>query len=126
MTNETSYEWRKRLMWGLLLIAVGVVILLHKFDVIEFNFRDFWHYSPLVLVIIGINKMIGFPTARDFTSGLWLLFTGLWLFAVFEHLFGLDFGNAWPIPIIFSGVVMIIEPFIKRRLASNTGAPNEK
>lgn len=124
MSTASSYHWRKQLMWGLLLIGFGVAFLLDRFDM--FDIRDLWHYWPLLLVVIGINKMIGFPTARDFTSGLWTTFIGLWLFAIFEDMFGLTFFNAWPIPIIFCGITMILEPFIKTRLAPNSELKNEK
>lgn len=111
-------------MWGLVLIGFGIAFLLDRFDMFEIS--DLWHYWPLLLVVVGINKMIGFPTARDFISGLWSAFIGLWLFTVFENMFGLTFYNAWPIPIIFAGIVMIIEPFIKDRLAPNAELRNEK
>ena len=124
MSTTSSYHWRKQLMWGLVLIGLGVAFLLDRFDL--FEVRELWHYWPLLLVVIGINRMIGYPSAKDFTSGLWSAFIGLWLFAVFENLFGLTFMNAWPIPIIFCGVTMIIEPFIKSRLAPNSELRNEK
>ena len=124
MNTESSYEWRKQLMWGLALVGVGVTIFLDKMDYIEIE--GLWHYWPLVLVVLGVNKMIGYPTAKHFSSGLWTVFMGLWLFAVFEHMFGLTFRNSWPFVIIACGVSMILEPVIKRRFASNEESDNEK
>ena len=124
MSTDTSYQWRKQLMWGLVLIGFGVAFLLDRMGM--FDISELWHYWPLLLLVIGINKMIGYPTAKDFTSGLWTTFIGLWLFAVFDNMFGLTWRNAWPIPIIFAGVVMIIEPFITRRLAPNAELQNGK
>lgn len=120
MRKDSSYEWRKQLMWGLVLVCAGVAIFLSQMG--WFDMRGMWHYWTLVMVVVGINRMIGYPTARDFTSGP---FTGLWLFAVFEDLWGLTFGNSWPIFIIACGVSMIIEPFIKRRFAQNEESNNE-
>nr|WP_229421678.1 DUF5668 domain-containing protein [Massilia aquatica] len=111
-------------MWGLLLIGFGTVVLLDRLGV--YYADGLWHYAPLVLTVMGVNKMIGFPTAKDFTMGLWMVFASLWLFAVFEHLFGLTFSNGWPVPVIFCGVTMILEPFIERRLAPGTEPSNEK
>lgn len=124
MSNKSSYEWRKQMMWGLLLIGFGTIVLLDQLGI--YHIDGIWHYAPLVLTVMGINKMIGFPTAKDFTTGLWLVFGSLWLFAVFENLFGLTFSNAWPVPVIFVGVTMILEPFIERRLAPETENSNEK
>lgn len=124
MTAESTYEWRRQLMWGLMLIALGTVFLLDRMDIIEA--RTFWHYVPLVMVVFGINKMIGYPTARHFISGLWTVFMGLWLFANFEHLFGLNFSNSWPFVIIAAGVSIVLRPVVEKRFASNEGNRHEK
>lgn len=125
MSNaSSSYEWRKQLMWGLVLVIVGVTFALDQMDVIDI--RGVWHYWPLLIVISGINKMIGYPTAKHFSSGLWMVFIGLWLFAVLDHMFGLTFRNSWPFLIIACGVSMIIEPIIKKRFPSYEEFRNEK
>jgi hypothetical protein len=117
---KDSYHWRKQLMWGLLLVGLGGVLLLDQFDMLDVY--DLWHYWPLVLVVLGINKMIGYPTARDFTSGLWTSFIGVWLFANFEHMFGMTFLNSWPYLIIAWGVSLILRPFIRERFAANAAS----
>lgn len=124
MNPESSYEWRRQLMWGLVLVCIGVTIFLDQIDVIDV--QEIWHYWPLLMVIFGINKMVGYPTAKHFSSGLWMVFTGLWLFAVLEHLFGLTLHNSWPFFIIAGGVSMIVEPLIKQRFAQNEENSHEK
>lgn len=121
---DKSYEWRRQLVWGLLLIGLGLAFLLDRMDLFEVD--ELWHYWPLILVVIGVNKMIGYPTAKHFTSGLWLVFVGIWLFATFENLFGLTFGNSWPILIIGWGITLILEPVIQKRFAANTEVSDEK
>ena len=124
MSTDKSYQWRKQLMWGLALIAFGVAIFLDQMDLVDI--RGLWHYWPLLLVIAGVNKMIGYPTAKDFTSGLWSVLIGLWIFAVFEGMAGLTWRNSWPFVIIVTGVTMILEPLIKKRFAPNEELQNEK
>ena len=124
MKPETSYEWRRQLMWGVVLICFGVGVFLDQMNVVEMG--GMWHYSPLLLVVFGINKMIGYPTAKHFTSGLWMLFMGLWIFAVFERMYGLTWSNSWPFVIIASGVTMVLEPIIKKRFAPNEELGHEK
>lgn len=111
-------------MWGLALIAFGVAIFLDQMDLVDI--RGLWHYWPLLLVIAGVNKMIGYPTAKDFTSGLWSVLIGLWIFAVFEDMYGLTWRNSWPFVIIVTGVTIILEPLIKKRFAPNEELKNEK
>ena len=86
MNIENSYAARKQVMWGLVLIAVGVIFLLDRMDLVDV--RSLWHYWPLLIVAAGINQTIGYPSAREFCSGLWTVFIGLWLFAVFEGFLG--------------------------------------
>lgn len=124
MSTDKSYEWRKQLMWGLALIALGVTIFLDQMDLVDIH--SLWHYWPLLLVIAGINKMIGYPTAKDFTSGLWSVLIGLWIFAVFEDMYGLTWRNSWPFVIIVTGITIILEPLIKKRFAPNEELKNEK
>ncbi|OON63431.1 hypothetical protein B0920_08670 [Massilia sp. KIM] len=117
MNSEESYRWRKQVVWGLIMILVGAVFLADRLGYMEAE--TLWHYWPLLLVLIGINQTIGYPTPREFGNGLWLVFIGLWLFAVFENLFGLTFRNSWPLFILVAGIKMVLDPFIARRLANH-------
>jgi len=119
MNFENSYHWRRELVRGLLLVAVGLGFFLDRMDIVETE--AWWHYAPLLLVAIGINRTIGYPSARDFISGLWTAFIGIWLFASFEGLFGLTLSNGWPVFVIIAGVTMALRPFAERRFEANQG-----
>jgi hypothetical protein len=124
VNSEKSYQLRRQLMWGLLMIGFGVMLLLEQMDILDIH--SIWHYWPLVMVVYGINKMIGYPTAKHFTSGLWTMLLGLWLFAVINNEFGMSFWNSWPVPIIACGITMVIEPLIKNRFEASEEYKNEK
>ena len=47
----------KNLFWGVVLILLGVMYLLKKFDVIWFNWRDIISLWPLLLVLWGISLL---------------------------------------------------------------------
>jgi len=116
MSSENSYRQRKQMMWGLVLILVGLVFLLDRMDVLDAS--ETWHYWPLLLVVAGINQTIGYPSAKEFTNGLWMVFVGLWLFAVFEGFLGLTFRNSWPLFILMWGLQLLLGPVIARRFPS--------
>ena len=120
MGTENSYTTRKQMMWGLVLIAVGVIFLLDRMYIVEAD--TLWHYWPLLLVVAGINQTIGYPSVRQFRNGLWTIFMGLWLFAVFEGMFGLTFRNSWPLVLLMAGTQLVLAPVIARRFPQ----PKEK
>jgi hypothetical protein len=124
MDNDDSYRWRRQLVWGLLLVAIGVAIFLDQMGIVETE--NWWHYWPLVLVVIGINRTIGYPSARDFAGGLWTALVGIWLFATFEGMFGLTFWNGWPIFVIITGFTIAIEPIVARRFKSKPEPGHEE
>lgn len=124
MDTDTSYEWRRQLVRGVLIIVVGVTLILDRMAMIELG--TVWHYWPLILVVIGMNKMVGYPTVRHFTDGLWSILIGLWLFAVVQGLFGLTWFNSWPLIIIAFGIKMVVEPLIKARFAPYRESRDEK
>ena len=44
-----------RVMWGVILLFVGIVLLLENFNVIEFYWRNVWAFWPVFLIISGVN-----------------------------------------------------------------------
>ena len=124
MGTEHSYTTRKQMMWGLVLIGLGLIFLLDRMDILDAS--SVWHYWPLLLVVVGINQTIGYPSAREFRNGLWTIFVGLWLFAVFEGLFGLTFRNSWPLFRLMAGVQLVLAPVLARRLSDTTPESKEK
>lgn len=124
MGTEQNYTTRKQIMWGLVLIGLGVIFLLDRMDILDAS--SVWHYWPLLLVVVGINQTIGYPSAREFRNGLWTIFVGLWLFAVFEGLFGLTFRNSWPLFLLMAGAQLILAPVLARRFSDATPESREK
>jgi Domain of unknown function (DUF5668) len=117
MDSRQSYQWRKQLMWGLVLVAIGVALLLDRMGRIDI--LELWEYLPLLLVVVGINRMIGYPTAEEFLSGLWWMVIGGWVFANLQHMFGMRFETSWPLLIIVWGLTLMLKPFLRRRLSGN-------
>jgi hypothetical protein len=124
MDSEASYHLRRQVLWGLLLVGLGVAFLLDQMNIVDIT--EFWHYAPLLLVVAGINQTIGYPSAAEFSKGLWNVFIGLWLFAVLEGLFGLTFKNSWPLFIIISGITMAVRPIAARRFNASRFDRNQE
>jgi hypothetical protein len=88
-----------QLIGPLMLIALGSSILIEKGTAIRVGRRD--------VDEAGVERFGG-RKRLDGGNGLWLIGIGLWMMVSQLHLFGLDYGNSWPIFIILSGVMIMI------------------
>lgn len=111
---------------GGVLMALGVAMLLDSTGAIDVRVGQL--IAPLVLIALGAAIMFekgGVVSGRRVrdengqvkmrlrrhggsNSGFWLIGIGVWMMVSQMHLFGLDYGNSWPLFIILSGVMMIL------------------
>ena len=121
MTVDTAYRWRKQLVWGILLIAVGCVMLLERADIIEIDLdiAQLWRYWPWLLVISGVTKIIPPTTPRYFLSGMWEIFFAGWWYVSFNRIWGWGFGETWPALVVAAGVGMLLRPLLDNIFVSN-------
>ena len=47
----------ENIIWGLVLVFVGVILLLDNFGIIDFYWQTVWQFWPLILIIIGANMI---------------------------------------------------------------------
>jgi len=97
---------RRRAIWGVVLIAVGALFLLDRFDVVEIGrIRHWW---PAILIGIGTVWMIAPERPRQFASGLSMVLLGIWFFACMHRWHGFTYRNAWPLLVIIYGFEMVL------------------
>ncbi len=48
----------ERIIYGVLLLFIGVVLLLNNFNVIDFYWRNIWSFWPIFLIIGGVNLLL--------------------------------------------------------------------
>ncbi|UIR55084.1 DUF5668 domain-containing protein [Sphingobacterium sp. SRCM116780] len=48
----------KRITTGIIFLFIGVVLLLSKMDVIEFNWFEVIRYWPLLIILLGVNVLV--------------------------------------------------------------------
>jgi hypothetical protein len=94
-----------RVIIGLTLIAVGMIFMLDNLGYVDAG--EFWRWWPVVLIGIGIGQVIQEPLPGQPRQGVWMIVIGLWLLVSMLELFGLDFGNSWPLLIVAAGLTMI-------------------
>ena len=92
---------------GIAMIAVGSVFLLERFDVISMG--QVWRLWPLFVIWIGLMHLVRPEGGR---RSIFLLMVGIWLQVSTLELFGLDFGESWPLLIIFIGASFIFDSLV--------------
>lgn len=111
MSERKERDSRSSAALGVFLILLGSLFLLDQLLIIDFGdaIETWW---PSLIIAFGITKMIG---RRSLSAGGWAVFVGLWLQTVELSLFGLTYGNSWPVFVIAVGAIMIVqglrEPF---------------
>jgi len=108
-----------QLIGGMVLIALGALFLMDRFDVLEVGwfFRRFW---PSVLIVIGVVQILsGKP--RSLTGPLVLIAIGAIFQADRLRLFDWRFSKLWPVILIVIGVAMLTDRM--RRLGAGQRVP---
>ncbi|HEY8026125.1 MAG TPA: DUF5668 domain-containing protein [Burkholderiaceae bacterium] len=107
---ENKRHARKRILWGLIMIAAGCLFLLERMDILEIS--GLWHFWPLIVAVIGAVEVLSATRARHVIRGLNQVMIGMWLFACMENLWGFNFGNSWPVLLIGCGVTIAAEGLV--------------
>ncbi|CAN7430926.1 DUF5668 domain-containing protein [Pseudoduganella sp. LjRoot289] len=117
MDNESGQSWRKQLSWGIILTGAGAVFLLDRSGVLDLG--SIWSYWPWMLAVAGISNLVPPSTAKLVQEGCWQLFFAAWFYCSYEHVWGLGFGNSWPLVLIMWGLTVVLRPALHRYFESN-------
>ena len=104
----------RTILWGLILIVVGILMWLSNLEVIPFSIslcRD-W---PVILIAIGITGIVeGISrtvknrfASHKITCGLLFLMVGLWIWLSNLDVPNVSFKQNWPLIIIVAGIYVI-------------------
>jgi predicted membrane protein len=104
---------RSSLLIGLLVVAIGVVLLLDQFGIIsQWKVFRFW---PLLLILVGLRQIIRCSRWNGRMVGIFLIMLG----GVFQlENLGYDrvrIETVWPVFIIFGGILLMLRASSPRR-----------
>lgn len=91
------------MVFGFIILAVGVLILLRKLDIFYPDWLLSW---PMILIAIGVITLV----KHEFKSFFGVMMLGLGMFFLLEREFNFDFGLQrfiFPIALILVGIYMI-------------------
>ena len=110
MTEKTKTG---QLVAGVILVGLGVVMALERFS--GFQIYGLYRLWPLIVIGLGVARLLAGKTTKERSSGLFLLFLGGWFLINTLRIYGLDWGESWPILLILLGLSRLILPEDGRR-----------
>jgi predicted membrane protein len=90
---------------GLVIIAVGAVLLLNQFGVFPYHFVA--HFWPVVLIVVGLIKLFTSKDRGEMVFGGCLIGAGIILQTNSLGITHITWGQAWPLFIIVVGLMVV-------------------
>ena len=109
---------RGGLVAGLIMIVVGAIFLLERFDYVAVG--EVWRLWPMILIVLGLLNLVRPERGR---RSIFLLLLGIWLQISFLELWGLDFGDSWPLLIVFVGASLVFDSVVGGTQRSRSALP---
>ena len=82
------------IFWGLLFVALGLLVLINNFTSILMDWSTIWKLWPLTIVLIGLSILIKHQIGKSVVAGLAAIILALAIFASFKtatHFISNDF-----------------------------------
>ena len=99
---EESEKRNETLVWGIVLIALGIVFLLAMSGWLPFDFMHTWW--ALFPVGLGLTKLVTARTPHGIGSGVTTLGIGIWLLISSNGWYGLGWSRSWPLTFVAIGL----------------------
>jgi hypothetical protein len=103
MTQDEGIRNMKTVVWGIFLIALGVLFLVERSGIWGIaGMGDWW---PLILIVIGVTHLV----ERRLGSALTMILLGAWFLAVTSGWMGLTYGNSWSLVLVAVGAGIVVK-----------------
>ncbi len=93
--------WDK-LVWGLILIGLGVCFLLPTFGLFPSHVLHTWW--PVIVIAVGTGSLLCARNPRAIGSAVSTLGIGAWMLIAANDWFELGWSRSWPLALVASGL----------------------
>ena len=97
---------------GIGVLAVGAILLLDNFGIVEGE--NLFAYWPVLLILVGISHFVRPEGSRRYLAGSIFTFVGMVI--LLSNLGFIRFGiwDLWPVILVIAGLSLILKPFRRR------------
>jgi hypothetical protein len=103
---------RDTLVWGLILVTLGITFLLTNSGVWPND--TLRHWWPVLVVISGLGSLVGARGPRGVGAAVTTAALGAWLLVAMNDWYGLGWSRSWPLAIVAMGLGTITEAIVAR------------
>ena len=112
MANPHYRKNRDTLVWGLILIGLGVTFM--------FTNAGLWpndtlrHWWPLFVVVAGLGSIVGARDAKGVGGAVTTAASGVWLLVATNDWYDLGWRRSWPLVLVAVGLGTLTEAILAR------------
>jgi len=100
---------KRRLIFGGLIIAIGVLALLDKLNIFNFSIFSLFHFWPTIIILIGILKMTDSKSRSSILIGLCFVLVGAAMLSNTLGIFHFSLRDWWPVLLIGVGISVVLK-----------------
>ena len=112
MSSRQYREHRDALVWGLVLIAVGVTFLLMNSGVWPND--TLRHWWPVLVIISGLGSLASVRGPKGVGGAVTTTAMGCWLLVATNSWYGLGWSQSWPLVFVAMGLGTLTEAIVAR------------
>jgi hypothetical protein len=112
MSDKDHKRQRDALVWGLILIGLGVMFLLTNSGVWPND--TLRHWWPALVIIAGLGSLAGARGPQGVGGAVTTAAMGAWLLVAANDWFGLGWRRSWPLALVAVGLGTLTEAIVAR------------
>jgi hypothetical protein len=101
LIHNGERAWDK-LVWGVILIGLGVFFLLATLGFIPVHFMRTWW--PVFVIAAGTGSLLSARSPKAIGSAVSTLGIGAWLLVAANDWYGLGWSRSWPLALVAAGL----------------------
>lgn len=121
MESERWGDATPRIVFGFIILLLGVLFLLDKLDLVEVG--SLWEYWPLVFVGVGLGKLMQPTGTRGRASGVVFIVVGVWWLLSNLDVIPYEPLDFWPVILILIGGSMLMRSIERQRAGEPPAYP---